>query len=563
MSIDRNAKTPVRIRRNWQRLKDGGATASIVTTPPINNTGSAIELTLGDGLTTSSQALTLDLDGSTLALSGSGLSVAANGIGTTELANDAVTTAIIDDSAVTDVKLATDSVTTVKIVDDAVTTAKIDDDAVTNAKIAAGAVDTTELANDAVTSAKIAAGAVDTTELANDAVTTAKLDDDAVTNAKVAANAIDTAQLAADSVTTAKIAAGAVGETELGTDAVSTVKIQDLAVTEDKLAADAVTTSKIANFAVTDAQLASDAVTTAKIANFAVTDSQLATNSVTTNKLANDAVDADKLGIISTAGDLLYFSTQPDRLPLGTTGHILTAGASAPAWATLNSILSAGDGLTESGDSGLAVAIVTNGGLAFSSGSLLVDRFRTVSGDPSSPSDGDTWFNSTAGESRFRTPVGTVAFPHQVFATTNTSFVRNTTTPTNLSTATFTLPAEYIQQGKSLRFTLGGRLEVATNANLSVLVKFDGTLVAGRTNRSVTPGLGAWYIDFVQTFTGSSDSGATGVLVYRDGDSFANIRTPATVTHNVDTQVTVEVEWSVADIDNDIRLEAMSVNFLG
>jgi len=67
-----------------------------------------------------------------------------------------VTTAKINNLAVTSGKLATDSVITVKIQDGAVTTPKLADDAVTTIKILDGNVTTNKLANNAVTNAKLA-----------------------------------------------------------------------------------------------------------------------------------------------------------------------------------------------------------------------------------------------------------------------------------------------------------------------------------------------------------------------------------------------------------------------
>ena len=77
-----------------------------------------------------------------------------------------------------------DSVT---IQDNGVTTAKVNDDAITQSKIAAGAIGTTELAGTSVTQAKLSAdsvgasqvinGAIGSDELASKAVTSAKIDD--------------------------------------------------------------------------------------------------------------------------------------------------------------------------------------------------------------------------------------------------------------------------------------------------------------------------------------------------------------------------------------------------
>lgn len=92
------------------------------------------------------------------------------------------------------------------IPDGSITTAMLQDLAVTGAKIAAGtistskygalSVDTAAIAALAVTTAKIANGAVGTTQLANLAATTAIINDLAVTTGKLAANAVTPAKTA-------------------------------------------------------------------------------------------------------------------------------------------------------------------------------------------------------------------------------------------------------------------------------------------------------------------------------------------------------------------------------
>jgi hypothetical protein len=116
--------------------------------------------------------------------------------------------ALIEDDAVTTVKILNSAVTTAKINNSAVTTDKINNTAVTEAKIGTGAV----------TEAKIGTGAVTEAKIATDAVTTAKIDDDAVTTVKILNEAVTTAKIDDDAVTTVKINNGAVTSAKLGSD---------------------------------------------------------------------------------------------------------------------------------------------------------------------------------------------------------------------------------------------------------------------------------------------------------------------------------------------------------
>lgn len=91
------------------------------------------------------------------------------------IADGAVTTPKIENSAVNTSKLADGAVTTPKIDSGAVTTTKLSDSAVTNAKIENSAVTTAKIADEAVTTSKIEDGAVSSAKIADEAVTMGKL----------------------------------------------------------------------------------------------------------------------------------------------------------------------------------------------------------------------------------------------------------------------------------------------------------------------------------------------------------------------------------------------------
>ena len=90
----------------------------------------------------------------------------------------------ISGSNVISADLGTD-IATSEIQNNAVTSAKIANNAVVTSKIAANAVTTNELANNAVTNPKLANNAVNTANIANDAVTAPKIDDMGATNGQV------------------------------------------------------------------------------------------------------------------------------------------------------------------------------------------------------------------------------------------------------------------------------------------------------------------------------------------------------------------------------------------
>lgn len=126
-----------------------------------------------------------------------------------------------------------------------ITTTQITDDAITTAKIAANAITATELAASSVIAGKIAAGAISTTELAAGAVTAAKIAAGTITATEIAASTITGAKLAADTITAANIAANAITSSELAAGSVIAGKIAANAVTATEISANAITSSKI------------------------------------------------------------------------------------------------------------------------------------------------------------------------------------------------------------------------------------------------------------------------------------------------------------------------------
>jgi hypothetical protein len=185
------------------------------------------------------------------------------------------------------------SVVTVAVTlpDGSVTTAKIEDLAVTTAKLAASAVTTAKINNLAVTNDKLATNAVSSAKIAVNAVTQDKIQDGAVSNAKLNNFA----------VTTIKIFDGAVTSDKLADGAVVTLKLADGAVTEVKLGAGSVTTTKIADGAVTTAKIVDGAVTNAKIADLAITTGKIENNAVTTAKIGGNEVTDVKLADMTEA----------------------------------------------------------------------------------------------------------------------------------------------------------------------------------------------------------------------------------------------------------------------
>ena len=94
---------------------------------------------------------------------------------------------------------------------------EIAENAVTTSEIATNGVDTLQLAASAVETAKINDLAVTTAKIANLNVTAAKIGGNAVTSAKIAANAVSASEISANAVSVSELASGALsGQTMSG-----------------------------------------------------------------------------------------------------------------------------------------------------------------------------------------------------------------------------------------------------------------------------------------------------------------------------------------------------------
>ena len=186
----------------------------------------------------------------------------------------------------------------ISISDSGVTTAKINDGAVTSSKLSADAVQTNNVGNAQITQSKLANDSVGADQVIDGSIGTVALASASVTEAKVGDAQISTSKLQDACITSAK----------LGSAVVQTSNVGDAQITQSKLASDSVGAAQIANAAINDAAmfsagvidsdaLGSASVTSAKISAGAVGTSALASTSVSTAKLQDSSVTAQKLGI--------------------------------------------------------------------------------------------------------------------------------------------------------------------------------------------------------------------------------------------------------------------------
>lgn len=203
-------------------------------------------------------------------------------IGTTQIADDAITTAKIAANAITAAEIAADTITSGQIAANAITSNELAANSVIAGKIAAGSITATEIAANTITAAKMVAGTITANEIAANTITAAKIAAGTITAAEIAAGTITAAKIAADTITANQIAANAITASEIATDA----------ITADKISAGSITAAKLAatNVITLSAQIQDAIITTAKIGDLQVNSAKIANLTVGTQKIEDLAI---------------------------------------------------------------------------------------------------------------------------------------------------------------------------------------------------------------------------------------------------------------------------------
>lgn len=151
----------------------------------------------------------------------------------------------------------TDQLGTTQIADQAVTTEKLAEHSIDNSKLSQDSVSYDKIQNDAVITEKIQNGAVTTEKVEEKAITNPKLGDQSVDGRVVREASLESKHFANESVTTEKVARKSITNDKIADDAVGSSQVINESIVNSKLAKDSVSTEKIENGSVTNDKLAS------------------------------------------------------------------------------------------------------------------------------------------------------------------------------------------------------------------------------------------------------------------------------------------------------------------
>lgn len=192
----------------------------------------------------------------------------------------AVSTRTIQANAVTEIKISSKAVTETKLGDNAVVTRVLKDLSVTNPK----------LANKAVTSDKVADKTLTEKQIADETIVSNLLAPKCVKNIHISDKAVDFRTLSDNTIYGRVIKPAGVENQHLAVNAVNTINILNGAVNGDKIADNSIKNNHISSGQVFNIHLANDSVSTTKLQNLSVTTPKIENKSVTKEKLADDVI---------------------------------------------------------------------------------------------------------------------------------------------------------------------------------------------------------------------------------------------------------------------------------
>ena len=231
-----------------------------------------------------------------------------------------ITTSLLKDKCVTEIKLADNSVSTAKIKNSAVTELKIADNSISTSKLQNGSVNEYKIADNSlknshykdasITNAKLANLTIEGNKIKNLTIGTSKIADLAITGAKLANACIANKHLTTNCVATANLQNSSVYGTKIKNAGVENKHLAANAVNTNNILNGAVTGPKIPDLTIKEAHLANSSVSTRTIINGAVTTTKLADKSVTTPKLADKSVTKEKLAldVVDLIGDPVMYN---------------------------------------------------------------------------------------------------------------------------------------------------------------------------------------------------------------------------------------------------------------
>lgn len=206
-----------------------------------------------------------------------------------------ITTELLADGCVTEIKLA----------DDSVSTDKIQNDAVTEIKIADNSISTDKLQDGCVNEFKIAENSIKTEHYKDGSITNIKLADKTIEHNKIANLTINSDLLADNCVISDKIADKAVQNIHIDINAISNENLQNGCIFGDKIKEKSILNKHLSDGCINSNNILNGAIGSLQIAEKAIQEIHLADKAVSNRALGDDAVSTRTIQNLSVTNDKL------------------------------------------------------------------------------------------------------------------------------------------------------------------------------------------------------------------------------------------------------------------
>ena len=235
-----------------------------------------------------------------------------------------ISTNLLKDKCVTEIKLDDDSVSNIKIQNDAVTELKIADDSVSNSKLQNGSVNEFKIADDSlknshykeesITNNKLADKTIEHNKIADLTINSDKLADQCVISTKIAEKSIENKHVADDAISNQNLQDECIFGDKIKPKSVENKHLADLCINSNNILNGAITPLKIAEKAIQEIHLDDKAVSNRALGDNVVSTRNVEDSSVTTPKLADKSVTKDKLAIdvVELIGDPVMYNEDND-----------------------------------------------------------------------------------------------------------------------------------------------------------------------------------------------------------------------------------------------------------
>jgi len=170
-----------------------------------------------------------------------------------------------------------------------------------------GTIGTTQIANNAITTPLISAGAVVSASIAAGTIVAGNIAAGTITGSNIAASTISAANLVANTITAGQINAGSIQSAVLTAGSVTGTTIAGNTITASNLVANTITAGQIAANTITSSQIAANTITAANILAGTITASQIAANTITGGNIASGSIAAAQMatGTITAASGII------------------------------------------------------------------------------------------------------------------------------------------------------------------------------------------------------------------------------------------------------------------